>query len=230
LDDEYDDGTEPDVKSEPDFFISITKEPDLEPDFPNSDTDSFRCGVSTRARYLEDCGTGHTTTEPCRSTTKEKKPRKKGRKSKKSKSRGRTKGTEYTLNRKSNGVIKKSRRESKGSLSTALAQNRYTPDSLPLEIRNALREKIKGAVQELAKSVSGPYGEKAVRLQAQGYRVAGRILVRPNAGDGKNKFTVCGKLAEAAGMTEVSLILYLGRRKNPGNHFRGKWIKSVTLN
>ena len=98
--------------------------------------------------------------------------------------------------------MKKSRRESKTPVGT-LSQSRYTPDSLPLEIRNALREKIKNAVQDLAKSVSGPFGEKAVRLQAQGYRVAGRILVRPSAKDGKNKFTVCGKLAEAAGMTEV---------------------------
>ena len=62
-------------------------------------------------------------------------------------------------------------------------------------------------MQDLAQAVSGDTcskGEKSVRLQAQGYRVAGRILVRQTK-DGKKRFTVCGRLAEAAGITEVKL-------------------------
>ena len=77
-------------------------------------------------------------------------------------------------------------------------------------MQNALREKIKNAVQDLAQAVSGDTcskGEKSVRLQAQGYRVAGRILVRQTK-DGKKRFTVCGRLAEAAGITEVYNSVY----------------------
>ena len=181
---------------------------------------------STRASYLEDIGIKSKRSdrtereakkEAKREAKKERKLKKNGQKSKK---KGRPKNLEYkpALNKKQK--VREARREEIKEVvieeeprtpcefkvpPDGLANSRYTPDSLPLDIRNALREKIKIVVQDLAKSVSGPFGEKAVRLQAQGYRVAGRILVRPNKSNGKNRFTVCGKLAEAAGMTEVNL-------------------------
>ena len=219
LDDEIVD--EPDVKCEPEYFIEINEDEDEfemevgvgvdEDEDEDEFTASFRYGVSTRASYQEQFKIRDRRDTKGRGKVGRPKENRSTKKS--GKTRGRPKGSTAELKRAKKARQKKDFSVTRRDAATGVYRSPYTPESLPIEIRQALREKIRLAVQELAATVhlkAGTTGEKAVRLQAQGYRVAGRILVRQNAKDGRNKFTVCGKLAEAAGLTEVNnLCIYL---------------------